>query len=403
MTAPPVGLRILYHHRTQGRGAESVHIGSIVRALETMGHEVTVVGPPGVDTLSTEGQPPTDKSAVDTRGLSVLWKWVSRNLPGAFFELSEIAYNIIAWWRLRDLVRRDKFDLVYERYAFFLVAGAWLAKRRGVPFVLEVNEVSGLAERARRQTFPRICRLFEGALFARCTGILTVSTYLARLASKAGADPSKVFVVPNAVDLEILEPLPRRSDLVARYGLEGRRVIAFAGWFDDWDRLEMLVRVTHRLKPEHPEIATLMIGDGPQADALRALAIKLGVEGDVVLTGAVQRAEIHEHMALADIAVLPHAALYQSPMVMFEFMARRCPIVGPNVAGVEDVLVDGESAITFERGDEEALIDAIARLLEDPVLGDRLADAAYELLREQHLWSHNAAKILVAARLAPAS
>ena len=36
-------LNILYHHRTQGRGAEGVHITSIVRALQAMGHSVTVL------------------------------------------------------------------------------------------------------------------------------------------------------------------------------------------------------------------------------------------------------------------------------------------------------------------------------------------------------------------------
>ena len=51
-------LRILYHHRTQGRGAEGVHIASIVGALSAMGHQVTVLGPPGVDALATAGSAP---------------------------------------------------------------------------------------------------------------------------------------------------------------------------------------------------------------------------------------------------------------------------------------------------------------------------------------------------------
>lgn len=397
MTPRQTGLRILYHHRTQGRGAESVHIGSVVRALEEMGHELTILGPPGVDTMATEGEPPVDKSALHTRGLGAVWKWISRHLPGVFFELFEIAYNLLAWWRLRKVIRRDRYDLIYERYAFFLVAGAWLAQRHGVPFVLEANEVSGLEERARRQIFRRTCHVFERALFSRCTGILTVSSYLANLAGQAGAASSKVFVVPNAVDRELLEPRARRADLAARYGLTGRCVIGFAGWFDDWDRLDMLIRAIHRLKPEHPEIAALMIGDGPQIDTLRAHARDLGVEKDVVLTGAVPRAEVHDHMALADIAVLPHANRYQSPMVMFEFMARRRPIVGPRVAGVEDVLVDGESALMFAPGDERAFVGAIEKLLVDRDLRERLAEVAYSALCDTHLWSHNAGKILHAA------
>jgi len=51
-------LRILYHHRTQGRGAEGLHIASIVRSLRSFGHEVKVLGPPGVDALATAGDAP---------------------------------------------------------------------------------------------------------------------------------------------------------------------------------------------------------------------------------------------------------------------------------------------------------------------------------------------------------
>ena len=55
-------LKILYHHRTQGRGAEGHHIASIVRELEAMGHEVTVLSPRGVDPLDPTASAPVDKT-----------------------------------------------------------------------------------------------------------------------------------------------------------------------------------------------------------------------------------------------------------------------------------------------------------------------------------------------------
>jgi hypothetical protein len=77
-----VSLRILYHHRTQGRGAEGLHIRSIVEALRDMGHAVTVLSPPGVDPLAAESDIPVDKTSVSTSGVQSLWKWVSRHLGG---------------------------------------------------------------------------------------------------------------------------------------------------------------------------------------------------------------------------------------------------------------------------------------------------------------------------------
>ena len=51
-------MRILYHFRTRGTGAEAVHIAGIVRAFEKMGHEVVLSSPTGVDPRETAGMTP---------------------------------------------------------------------------------------------------------------------------------------------------------------------------------------------------------------------------------------------------------------------------------------------------------------------------------------------------------
>ncbi len=394
------GLRILYHHRTQGRGAESVHIGSIVRALEAMGHHVTIAGPPAVDARATEGMAPVDKSSVGTRGIGSLWKWVSRHLPAPLFELAEIGYNLVAWWRLRKILSAQRYDLIYERYAFYLIAGAWMARRRGIRFVLEANEVNGIEQRARLQVFPRLCGCFERFLFVRCDAILPVNSYLARLIEQRGADKARVRVVPNAIDPQLLQSSPRRPDLLTRYGLHGRTVVGFAGWFDHWDRLDMLLHAVHRLRPAYPGLAALLIGDGPMAEQLRAKARELGLENDVVVTGAVPRTEVHDHLALLDVAVLPHSNIFGSPIVLFELMARRVPVVAPRLPGIQDVLEDDVSVLLFDPLDESALTQTVDRMLSAPFLRRRLASVAYDQLARRHTWHHNAQRILVAAGLA---
>ena len=202
MNSPHRPLRILYHHRTQGRGAEGVHIISIVHALEKLGHHVTVLSPSGVDPLKGAGDAPVDKAKVKTQGMQTIWKWVSRHLPNALFELAEILYNIPAARRLEKALRAQAYDIIYERYAFYLLAGAFTAAKYDIPFVLEANEVSGIRDRARRQTFERLCRLFERSLFRRCRGILTVSSHLRDRILANGVAPARVRVVPNAVDIE---------------------------------------------------------------------------------------------------------------------------------------------------------------------------------------------------------
>ena len=193
-------LNILYHHRTQGRGAEGVHIMSIANALEKLGHRVTIVSPPGVDPRTSAGNAPVDKSNVDTSGLNSIWKFISKNIPNFMFELIEMAYNFPSMLALERELSKQSYDLIYERYAFFMISGAIKAKKYNIPLILEANEVSGIENRARKQTFEKICSWFEVFLFRRCTSIHTVSSHLKTMILEQGVEDKKVLVTPNAID-----------------------------------------------------------------------------------------------------------------------------------------------------------------------------------------------------------
>src|SRR6185437_241856 len=98
-------LRILYHHRTQGRGAEGNHIVSIVTAMRAEGHQVDVLSPPGIDPFDPKSTIPVDGAGNKLRGWSSVWKAVSCHLPTWLFELTELIYNIPAYLRLRKALR----------------------------------------------------------------------------------------------------------------------------------------------------------------------------------------------------------------------------------------------------------------------------------------------------------
>lgn len=393
-------LRIAYHHRTQGRGAEAVHISSIVHALRAMGHEVTVISPPGIDPLDPANSMPVDKAKqAQTGGMQTFWKLVSRHMPNFLFELAEVAYNVPAYRRFAAALDAGKYDLVYERYAFYLVAGALAAKRRGIPFVLEANEVSGIPNRARRQSYPALCRRFERFLFERCAGIHTVSSYLKDMILAQGVCAKRVHVVPNAFDVKKVEGIGAKGALESQLGLEGRLVMGFAGWFDRWDRLDFFIEVFDGIRKAHPHVALLLIGDGAVLGEARRVCAERGLAKDVVFTGGVPRTEVHRYLNLLDIAVLPHSNQFGSPVVMFEFMGLKKPVVAPRLPPIEDVHRDGDTALLFKPLDVVECRAAIERLVVDSQLRSDIAARAYAKLVTDHTWKRNAEMILHAAGL----
>ena len=324
-------MRILYHHRTQGRGAEGNHIVSIVTALRALGHHVDVLSPPGVDPFDPASTIPVDKAKTQTRGWSSLWKLMSRKLPDWLFEIAEFFYNVPAYFRLRRALATGQYELVFERYAFYLLAGVLAARRAGCRFLLEVNEVNGIPNRARKQTFVRLCGATERFIFRRCTLVHAVSSWLGERAVEAGLDRARLVVVPNGFETSRLKLGRSRDDMRRQLGLEGGVVLGFAGWFDRWDRLDLLVDLFDDLRREHPKLRLCFVGAGPAEQQLIARVAQSPHAAHIVLTGAVPRQQVYDFIQVFDIGVLPHSNVFGSPIVMFEMMGLSIPLVLPRL------------------------------------------------------------------------
>lgn len=386
-------LRILYHHRTQGKGAEGNHIVSVVTALRELGHDVRTSSPWGVDPFSQDTTP-VDKVRTEITGIRRMWRFVSRHFPNWLFELAEIAYNVPAYLKVSRALRDEPYDLVYERYAFFLVAGAFAARRRGVPFLLEVNEVSGVPERAREQSFLTLCNKFEKMLFHCCARIHTISSYLADRARANGARSDQIVVVPNGFDIRQIPSVLPRSELRRRFGIDTSFVLGFAGWFDDWDRLENLVEVLARILKRSSNFRLCLIGDGRGRSMAQTRATEFGIADKIVFTGPVSRTEVYGYLSMLDLGVLPNSNVFGSPMIMFEMMGLGIPLVLPRLPPIEDVHKHGETALLFEPSDIAECSEHVLSLYSNESLRERIVTAAYHELFQNHSWIRTVEKIL---------
>lgn len=378
-------MRFVYHHRTAGRGGEGVHISSVVLALTAAGHRVEVVSPPGVDPLRSTDAVPLDKGAVLLSGMARLWKWISCSCPQFVFELLELTYNAYAAVRLLLAFRRDEPTVYYERYAFFLFAGVWLAKLCDKPVILEVNEVAGV-QRARAQTFVPLARWLERKTFSRADEIVTVSSFLRREVLQRGGREGHVHVVPNAIDPARFRHGGGKA-VRERLDLNGASVVGFVGWFDRWDRLDRLIDVVRDLRQVYPAARLLLVGDGPVASELSAKIRREGLDRLVVLSGPVARSDVPDYIDAMDICVLPDSNAYGSPIVLFEFMVMSKPVIAPDIEPIRDVLVEGETGWIVDRQDAVAFRATVQRLLDDPALGRQVGEAARRRVLGRHTWS----------------
>src|SRR2546428_2801986 len=117
-------MKILYHHRIRSKDGQYVHVEEMINALKALGHEIVLVAPTAIE---------KEEFGADAGMVA----WMKRHLPRMVYELLELSYAGLAFFRLRRAVREHRPDCLYERYNLFMPAGVWLKRRYGLPMLLE--------------------------------------------------------------------------------------------------------------------------------------------------------------------------------------------------------------------------------------------------------------------------
>lgn len=382
-------MNILYHHRTQGKTVEGTHIRAVVNALRDIGHTVHIVSPPGIDPYAVH------KTAKKKPGKRArVWSLLSATAPQFLFESMERLYNVYALIALLIATWRKKYDAIYERSAFFLIAGVTVGRMRGIPCILEVNEITGL-KRQRGLVFKRLAERLENLTFRKATAIIVVSSYLKKQIVARGIPDNKITVMPNAVNPEFFDPAVADGAAIRkRYGFGDDEVVfGFIGSFCVWDELERYVDESAILLKENPHIRLMLVGDGYNFEHIKEKVACMQLERSVILTGRVPRAEIPSYIAAMDVGVIPATNPFGSPVVLFEYMAMGKPVIAPDVDPVHDVMTSGDNGLIFEHGQYDQLHMQMKCLAEDVDQRKRLGTTARLLALERHTWEHTARKV----------
>lgn len=379
-------MRILYHHRTRGRQVEGVHIRGIVNALRKLGHTVRVLSFPGAD-------PEREPQAGSGGGRGGLGSWLAR-APGVLFELLELGYNLVTLYRVGRELRARKPDFIYERYALFLCATVWLARRRGIPVILEIND-SALVPRVRSLTLRSLARRIERWCWRNATGLVFISSWFRDQAAAAYGAIAPAVISPNAADIDRFDiGAFDREGLRAQQGLGDAVVCGYVGAFVHWHGIANLVE---RLAPrmhEAPDLKLLLVGDGIDLPRVKQIVAEAGMASRILLPGRVAHGEIPRWIACMDYAVLADSNQYGSPMKLFELMAMGVAVVAPDYAPIAEVVSDGEDGWLFAQQDLDACVERVLALANDPEALVRVGAAAHACIADRHQWRNNAEQIL---------
>lgn len=210
--------------------------------------------------------------------------------------------------------------------------------------------------------------------------VVTLSQSFARDLIRYGVKPHNLNVIAN---FTTPRPIPAAATIAAArrdFGIDGDDcvVIAIGRLSREKGHADLLTAFRQALSRDTDRpLRLVLVGDGPERSRLESLAKPIAAR--VVFTGY-----LHDPWPMlnaADIFTLPSHS-EGSPLVLFEAMSARCPIVASAVGSIPEVLVDGETGLLVPRRRPPALRDAILRLANAPELRHSLSAAAASAVSE---------------------
>jgi glycosyltransferase involved in cell wall biosynthesis len=262
------------------------------------------------------------------------------------------------------------------------LAGLLAARLKGIRFVywLSYLQSEGHIARARARG-PRAglkywYPLIEGMVgrfivyklvLPRADHVFVQSEAMKKRLESLGVPANKMTPVPMGVDLEEVSPMSERSCSIAM--LEGRRPLVYLGLMNPDRQVDVLLRMLTQVKAVIPNVILVMAGDTPDEtyrEWLKAEAVRLDLEKDIIWTGWIPREKAWNFVRTAEIALSPiprgDVLDTSSPTKAVEYMALGIPVVC-NDNPDQKLVVEGSGAGICVRLDAVEFADAVISLL----------------------------------------
>jgi glycosyltransferase involved in cell wall biosynthesis len=349
---------------------------------------ITELAPAGAERCVYELATRLDKDRFDVRVVALRGGQVADWLARAAVPVTVLGLrgkrDALKLGKLTEVLRSQQFDLVHTHLFHADLAGRPAARLAAVPHIVHTVHVAEGRFRPWQFAYARF-------LSGYCDRIVCVSQAVRdHHAKRSGLPLWRYVVIPNGIDAEAFSrDEASRRRLRAEWGIDGHEVLlAFVGRLDRQKGIDTLLAAISHLGARGCPMKLVVAGEGPKRPLVENF-IERGEGGRFCrMLGFVT--DIRGMLSAADALVMP-SRWEGFGLAAGEAMAAGLPVIATRVAGLSEIVVDGQTGILVDREDVVGLADAITRLAGDAELRCRLGEAARRRVIEHYSISANIA------------
>ncbi|MFN8668543.1 MAG: glycosyltransferase family 4 protein [Gemmatimonadaceae bacterium] len=340
-------------------GGVQIHIRQLTKHLQERGHEVLVLAP---------GEAPGRHEHVHIVGRTFT-TWSNGST-------AQISFSPSTMRELAAQMRGFSPDIVHVHEPFAPAIGLAATKHAPAPVVGTFHSYYP-RESPEGRIYTAIAPLLRPT-WNRVHQRIAVSQ-AARHSAKGRMGKGDVKILPNGIEVE------RFADAAPARDVPAGRKLLFVGRLDPRKGLPFAMRAFIKLAHRYPDVSLIVVGDGPQRDAIKEVPKEL--RGRVHMKGKVTYEALPTYHRASDIFVSPATGAESFGIVLVEAMAAGLPVVASNIPGYRDVARNGRESVLVAPSNADALAEGIAHLLDHPEERARLgANGAQRA--QAYAWEH---------------
>ena len=195
-------------------------------------------------------------------------------------------------------------------------------------------------------------------------------------------DTGKVYLIPNAVDVKKFNPNVNLKNIRQRYGAEDKFIVFTIRHHEPVYGIVYLIMAAKLVVNYRKDILFIIGGDGSLRKYHEQLARKLDIKNNVIFTGRIPRVELPYYYAASDVVVVPSLQEAWS-LVVTEAMASGKPVIGTNVGGIPDQIIDGYNGFLVPPRNPKSIAEKILWLYENQDQTKKMGMCGRKLVEEK--------------------
>lgn len=241
-------------------------------------------------------------------------------------------------------------------------------------------------------------KLFPFNLAMRRIGnSVDVITYLGEYTKNAMAKALgrlvRLVQIAPGIDVDHFKPVAKSSSLIEKYGLQENLVIMCVGRLVHRKGQDKLIEAMPSILKSNPNAILVLIGAGPRAKKLEALVAKYKIYSNVIFLGRVSYKELPEHLAMADLFIMPSRSrlfgleVEGLGIVYLEASSCGLPVIAGESGGAPDAVRVGETGFLVDGTNPNAIAEVVSGALSDLPRLRKMGDNGRKWAVENWSWS----------------